>query len=175
MDLDEHILTQIHATKSNESLSVQNSAIKCLVLKKTTLPMRLTFDRTRAVNRIREVIMNSNSVNQESQIDRRPRPKGADAVARAFVACPRCGYFLANYRLIHDDFESSVNSGHGNWLRLSWSSQIPRLLLESYGCLLNTELDHYEGTCADCRRNFIYRGPTSRRKEAGFRIEIKPS
>lgn len=119
--------------------------------------------------------MNAKTKDKQSRKNREPRPKTKDAVARAFVACPRCGYFLANYRLIHDDFESSVSSGHGNWLRLSWNSKIPRLLLESYGCQLDTEIDHFEGTCVDCRRNFIYRGPTSRRKEPGFRIEIKPS
>jgi hypothetical protein len=119
--------------------------------------------------------MESKSTNKERRIDRRARPKDAKAVARAFVACPRCGYFLANYRLLHDDFETSANNGHGNWLRLSWGPQIPRLILKSYGYPFDTELDHFEGTCVDCRRNFIYRGPTSRRKEADFRIEIKPS
>ena len=119
--------------------------------------------------------MNAEPTKKKSQISRQTRPKGKEAVTRAFVACPRCGYFLANYRLIYDDFESSVSTGHGNWLRLSWGPQIPKLLLKSYGCKLDTEIDHFEGTCIDCRRNFIYRGPTSRRKDASFRIEIKPS
>ena len=119
--------------------------------------------------------MNAKSTNKETRIDRQPRPKDDKAVARSFVACPRCGYFLANYRMIHDDYETSVSSGHGNWLRLSWGPQIPRLLLESYGCEIDADVDHFEGTCVDCRRNFIYRGPTNRRQDAGFRIEIKPS
>jgi hypothetical protein len=96
------------------------------------------------------------------------------SVTRSFVACPRCSFFLAGYRLIHDDFAEAVSNRQGNWLNLTWNSASRSLVQKSFGWWIGMDATHYEGICQDCRRIFIYSGPTVRKDLETFDVQIKP-
>ncbi|MCI0393907.1 MAG: hypothetical protein L0332_08880 [Chloroflexi bacterium] len=98
----------------------------------------------------------------------------AETVTAAFAACPRCGFFLVGYRLIHDDFPQAASQTEGGWLQLSFSSPVRRLLHKSYGGRADLDAYHYEGTCPDCHRLFAYHEATEDGQPAVLRIQIKP-
>jgi hypothetical protein len=106
---------------------------------------------------------------------RKKRAASREAIEQAFVSCPRCSFFLAQYRLLHQDFEKSAANNHGNWLLLTWSDSVAKLLQKSYGIEFDSTIYHYEGTCRECQRNFVFQAATPRRKQPAFRIEIKPT
>lgn len=105
---------------------------------------------------------------------RRRKEKTPDDIAEAFVACPRCGFFLAGYRLIHDDYAEAVGKSNGKILDLTWDNATRTLVQKSYGCHIHQDAYHYEGTCQDCRRTFVYKAPATRRIQESFQIEISP-
>lgn len=100
--------------------------------------------------------------------------KTPDDVARAFVACPRCGFFLAGYRLLHDDYDEAVGKSNGKILDLTWDNSTRILVQKSYGCQIQQDAYHYQGTCQECRRSFVYKAPATRRINESFQIDISP-
>ena len=95
-----------------------------------------------------------------------------ETVAGAFVACPRCSFFLAGYRLIHDDFAEAVEKSQGNWLDLTWNSATRNLVQKSFGCRIDQDTFHFEGVCKECRRSFVYKASPTERSTEVFRIEV---
>ncbi|MBE2223260.1 MAG: hypothetical protein IAF02_17100 [Anaerolineae bacterium] len=93
-----------------------------------------------------------------------------------FAPCGRCGYFLTGYRALNglDDLETAVSESKGGWLSLTWSLEMYDLVLKSYGNRIEANDLHYDGSCSECRRTFIYKTAPSENKPATFRIEIKP-
>lgn len=105
---------------------------------------------------------------------RRSKGKTPDEIAEAFVACPRCAFFLAGYRLIHDDYDEAVGKSNGKVLDLIWDNATRTLVQKSYGCQIQQDAYHFEGTCKDCCRTFVYKAPATRRTKESFQIEVDP-
>jgi hypothetical protein len=78
-----------------------------------------------------------------------------DEVVAAFNGCARCSFFLAGYRLLHNDFEQAVDEGEDGWLKLSWDHGVNQHVYKSYGCQLEADTYHFQGSCQFCRRAFI--------------------
>ncbi|MGH2535970.1 MAG: hypothetical protein ACRDHL_01085 [Candidatus Promineifilaceae bacterium] len=84
-------------------------------------------------------------------------PPPSAEVEAAFVACPRCAYFLAGYKLIYPDYERAVkSSGREGWLRLRWDQQVAELLERSYGAPVDIACLRFETLCPACQRPFAY-------------------
>lgn len=101
-----------------------------------------------------------------------------ERVLRNFVACDRCSFFLAGYRVIHglDNLEAAAKNQSDRWLALSWNSETRHLLQKSYGGQLDVELYYYDSHCPACRRRFIYEAGEEEEggeTAASFRIEVK--
>jgi hypothetical protein len=101
-------------------------------------------------------------------------PPANQKIKQAFVACPRCSFFLAGYGLIHDDLGASMENTAGKWLDLTWSISTRRLVQKSYGVMINQIDSHYEGICGDCRRAFVFNTSDSEPPEVTFSIKINP-
>ena len=97
-----------------------------------------------------------------------------ERVLRNFVACDRCSFFLAGYRVIHgmDDLERAAREQSEQWLTLSWNGETRRLLQKSYGGRLDVDLYYYDSQCPVCRRRFTYKA-AEEGEAISFRIEIK--
>lgn len=78
-----------------------------------------------------------------------------------FVACGRCSFFLAGYRVIHglDSVDEALKKSGGKWLHLRWDAQTKELLHKSYGWKLDIGWYHIEACCPECRRRFVYNEP----------------
>jgi hypothetical protein len=115
---------------------------------------------------------------QESTENTRPVEENRPAkneIRKAFVACPRCSYFLVGYGLIHDDLEASMENSGGKWLDLTWSISTRRLVQKSYGVMINQIDSHFEGVCDDCRRPYVFSTSDSEPPEITFSIKITPA
>ena len=98
-------------------------------------------------------------------------------VGERFAACGRCSYFWAGYRVIFGEEAQKTAVAEdqiAGWLYLSWNFQVPELVLKSYGVRMDIEHIHYEGTCEECRRHFIYQAPEAEDEEALFCVELSP-
>ncbi len=73
-----------------------------------------------------------------------------------FVACGRCSYFLAGYRVLHGlpALENAIAASDGEWLILAWNEATRRLMQKSFGCRIDNEWYHYETCCPVCYRRF---------------------
>ena len=105
----------------------------------------------------------------DSENEERPSKK---SVREAFLACPRCSYFLSGYRLIHNDFQEILEASTKEWLVLVADHKTRLLIYESYGNRINQNTEYYEGICPDCRRRFVYDGENGDNPQ--FQIRIKP-
>ena len=98
-------------------------------------------------------------------------------VGERFAACGRCSYFWAGYRVIFGEEAQKTAVAEdqiAGWLYLNWNFQVPELVLKSYGVRMDIEHIHYEGTCEECRRHFIYQAPEAEDEEALFCVELSP-
>jgi hypothetical protein len=111
---------------------------------------------------------------QSKNDSQRLKEKSQDEIAQAFVACPRCSFFLASYRLIHDDYAEAAGKSNGKFLDLTWDNATRILVQKSYGCQIPHDVYHFEGSCKDCRRTFVYKAPATRRTKELFQINISP-
>jgi hypothetical protein len=75
-------------------------------------------------------------------------------VASYFIACPRCSFFVASYRLICQDFDEAAAAAADDWLDLTWNLAVRNLLAKSYGYDLADPFEAFQGVCPDCRRAF---------------------
>jgi hypothetical protein len=106
---------------------------------------------------------------------RRKRTSSAhQEIRRAFVACPRCSFFLVGYDLIHDDLEASMADTDGKWLDLTWSMSTRKLVQKSYGIMINQVDSHYEGVCRECLRVFVFSTSDDEPPQVTFRVRINP-
>lgn len=80
----------------------------------------------------------------------------AERVQTAFVVCGRCSFFLAAYRLNHDDFEEAARQAEGNWLVLTGDKASRQLLYKSFGCRFDVDTYHLEAICPECQRRYVY-------------------
>jgi hypothetical protein len=97
-------------------------------------------------------------------------------VADYFTACPRCSYFVAGYRLIQKDFDQAAQESSGDWLALTWSGSVSKLVHKSYGYETD-DLQALQGVCPDCRRAFIYEASEEAGDDATgdrFSLQINP-
>ncbi|MDT8305944.1 MAG: hypothetical protein RRC07_08420 [Anaerolineae bacterium] len=107
------------------------------------------------------------------------KPKKQQVIAN-FVACDRCSFFLAGYKILFGDgqIEDAITASDGHWLLLHWDPQTRHLLQKSYGGRLDMEFDYYDSQCPACQRRFVYeddeKGEQLGGREQHFRIEIKP-
>ncbi len=97
-------------------------------------------------------------------------------VTERFAACGRCSYFWTGYRILfgEDALETAVAQSQSGWLNLQWNWQMPELIHKSYAARLDITHFHYEGSCKECRRTFVYQAAESEDETDSFRIEISP-
>ncbi len=112
---------------------------------------------------------NKPKAGQKQKVD-----QATESITQSFVACPRCSFFLAGYSLIHDDFAEAISKHHGNWLNLTWNLSTRSLLQKNFGWWIGDDVTHYEGICQECRRVFVYSGPTAKENLESFEVQIKP-
>ena len=96
-----------------------------------------------------------------------------DNVISAFMGCARCSFFLAGYRLIIDDFDQAVDISEGSYLNLSWNHAIRKLVQKSYGCQIEADAFHFQGSCKECRRSFTFQAGETAEAPASLKIAIK--
>lgn len=77
-----------------------------------------------------------------------------------FVACGRCSFFLAGYRVIHgkDQLEQAIEASDDEWLTLRWDHNTRQLVQSSYGSRLDIEFYYFDGRCPECQRRFVISG-----------------
>lgn len=91
----------------------------------------------------------------------------------AFMGCARCSFFLAGYRLLHDDFEKAVDAREDGWVTLTWDHSVNQLVYKSYGSDLESDAYYYQWSCKFCRRAFVYRAGEGEEQLSTLRIAIK--
>lgn len=74
-----------------------------------------------------------------------------------FVACGRCSFFLAGYRVLHgaDQLAEAAEASDDEWLALKWDHATRRLVQESYGSRLDIEFYYFDSRCPECQRRFV--------------------
>jgi hypothetical protein len=77
------------------------------------------------------------------------------------------------YRLIFKDFEEAVEKSEGNRLMLSWNHAVHRLVKKSYGSHIEEDAYHYQGSCKECRRAFVYQAGETAEAPSTLEIAIK--
>lgn len=87
------------------------------------------------------------------------KPTRPEEITAEFIACPRCSYFAATYRVRHgqENWQNAIQKMENGWLRLNCGQNTRHALEDAYGCRLDTDFYHYEGRCPDCLRLFSYR------------------
>jgi len=105
---------------------------------------------------------------------RRSNQYRADQVSAYFTACPRCSLFLANYRLVQQDFEDAVEKSTSGWLDLTWNLAVRNLVQKSFGIELADDLQVFQGICPSCRRSFVFEAGQEEGEANQFRIKINP-
>lgn len=80
-----------------------------------------------------------------------------DRQQRRFVACGRCGYFIADCRvkLGEEAFREAILDSRDGWLRWEGGPVIHQMAMDAYGVDLNAEFDLFDGSCPECRRRFV--------------------
>lgn len=93
-----------------------------------------------------------------------------------FSACARCSFFLAGYKLVHGDepLQAAVENGRPRWLTLEWNQGLCELVQKSFGSRVDIDCYHYNGTCPECRRRFVYTAADEGKQSGQFRIELNP-
>lgn len=80
-----------------------------------------------------------------------------DVVVDDFVACGRCSFFLAGYRVIHglEALREAAEASGEDWITLRWDHATRRLVQDSYGSRLDIEFYYFDGRCPECQRRFV--------------------
>jgi hypothetical protein len=117
---------------------------------------------------------NSNSSSKRGK--RNSRNQSAtpqDEVVAAFNGCARCSFFLAGYRLLHDDFDKAVDDRVDGFLKLSWDHAVNQLVYKSFGIQLEADAYYLQGSCQFCRRAFIFEAGNGDGEGASLQIAVK--
>lgn len=96
-----------------------------------------------------------------------------DNVIAAFLGCARCSFFLTGYRLLHEDFDEAVEKSDGGLLTLSWDHAVKQLVQKSYGSQIEFDAYHYQGSCQECRRSYVFQAAETAEQAATLQIAIK--
>ncbi|MFZ0547073.1 MAG: hypothetical protein WAM60_16630 [Candidatus Promineifilaceae bacterium] len=104
---------------------------------------------------------------------RKSKPTPQDNVVAAFLSCARCSFFLAGYRLLHDDFEEAVQKSENGWLTLSWDYPVKQLIEKSLGCQIEDDVYYYQGSCKDCSRTFAFQASQQDDQPPTLKVAIK--
>jgi hypothetical protein len=93
-----------------------------------------------------------------------------------FAACARCSFFLAGYWLEQgaNELAAATESSRAGWLTLNWNQSICKLLRKSYGGRVDMDCYHYDGSCPECHRQFVYHVSVENDSTGRFRIELRP-
>ena len=80
-----------------------------------------------------------------------------DLVVDDFVACGRCSFFLAGYRVLHgmEALKEAAEASDDEWLVLRWDMATKQLVQKSYGSRLDIEFYYFDGRCPECQRRFV--------------------
>jgi hypothetical protein len=99
-----------------------------------------------------------------------------DELVACFAPCGRCGYFLAGYRaaLGLANLQTAVSQTKSGWIVLAWNDVVRELVLKSYASDIEENDFHFEGSCPECHRHFIYRAPNHPNQPHTLRMEIRP-
>lgn len=87
----------------------------------------------------------------------RAEREAIDRQQRRFVACGRCGYFIADCRvkLGEEAFREAILDSRDGWLRWEGGPVIHQMAMDAYGVDLNAEFNLFDGSCPECRRRFV--------------------
>ena len=110
----------------------------------------------------------------ETKPAKRGRQQKPSDIIDYFVACPRCSYFLAGYRLLQPDLDQAIEESAGDWLSLTWDHQVRNLVYKSFGYEMGEELQALQGVCPDCQRAFVYQSPSEEGDASQFSVQINP-
>lgn len=91
-----------------------------------------------------------------------------------FIACPRCSFFLAGYRLLEQDFDEAMANASTDWLDLTWNPAVRNLVRKSYGCEIDEDLQVFQGVCPECRRAFVFATGEEEGDADQFSVQINP-
>jgi hypothetical protein len=88
----------------------------------------------------------------------RDQREAVERQRRRFAACGRCGYFVADCCLLlgEETVQDAILDADDGWLRLEGDLTFRRLLQNAYGIQLDAGYDHFDGSCPECRRRFVY-------------------
>lgn len=96
---------------------------------------------------------------------------------KQFVACGRCGYFLAGYRVLHgvEALEEAAAECDDGWLELIWDQQTRHLVHQSYGVRPEPDFFYYDICCEECQRRIVYEDDEELEEEMEktFRVDVK--
>jgi hypothetical protein len=118
------------------------------------------------------------SVARSGGAERRGRPQrpnrtsNAGAAVLALTVCSRCSYFVAGYRLIHDDLETAAAGLQDGWLELTGDELTRQLAAVSYGIHPENEIYFYSGCCRECRRVFTFQHEPDSDQPGTMRFKI---
>ena len=97
-----------------------------------------------------------------------------EKVTSAFLACPRCSFFLSGYKLIHSDLAEAAKTSEDGWLNLTWNDATRLLVQKNFGCFIDKNTISYEGTCRDCQRVLFCRAEADGEEAVRLLIEVVP-
>lgn len=112
--------------------------------------------------------------NKPNESSGRKSKKATIPIVDYFVACPRCSFFLAGYRLLEQDFDEASESASTDWLDLTWNPGVRNLVRKSYGCEIDEDLQVFQGVCPECRRAFVFAAHEEEGDADQFSIQINP-
>lgn len=106
-------------------------------------------------------------------VRRKKRPTVDQVIAR-FAACARCSFFLTGYRAQQEAeaLAAAVANAKTGWLALNWGPQMRELVHKSYGVRMDIAYAHYEASCRECRRRFVFHAADEDGLEHTFLIEL---
>lgn len=92
-----------------------------------------------------------------------------------FVACGRCSFFLAGYRVLHgvQALEQAAENKSDSWLPLMWDHETRHLVHKSYGNRIDVELYYLDGRCPECQRRFTYEEEPEEEQQTQLQLELK--
>lgn len=100
----------------------------------------------------------------------------SNQVVTWFSACGRCSFFLTGYQIENGSYEleAATSNGNSGWLNLTWNPSMCKLVCKSYGSRLDIDCYHFDGSCPECHREFVYDASDENGQLGRFRIELKP-
>jgi hypothetical protein len=108
------------------------------------------------------------AVEHQSDVIPPPEPPGRplsradrqtyERAIRRFQVCGRCGYFLADCRLLlgEEALQAALLAIEDQWLQLDGPEALQPLLGKAYGIRMDQDYAYYDGLCPECRRRYVF-------------------